>query len=225
MKKKPPSTPKASDPDVSVIESTALSKLNSGQFKEAIDLYKSLLKRANNADWRAALGQCYLQRALAFAAKNMVKEAIVLWENYAQNTGQPHQALDHYISWLLQTNDRTKVKTCLSQLSAQQLDEQYPDLASLLGLLIITGKFSCQDLLPQDSAFMLHLGLVHEALTAYRNNKLEDIEPALKKLPFRSAFRDFRTLMKAAILIHESTEHAQSLLAKIPADSPYHQAG
>ena len=225
MKKKPPSTPKASDSDISAIESMALSKLNSGQYKDAIDLYKSLLKRANNADWRAALGQCYLQRSLAFAAKNMVKEAVVLWENYAQNTGQPHQALDHYISWLLQTNDRTKVKTCLSQLSAQQLDEHYPDLASLLGLLIITGKFSCQDLLPQDSAFMLHLGLVHEALTAYRNNKLEDIEPTLKKLPFRSAFRDFRTLMKAAILIHESTEQAQSLLAKIPADSPYHQAG
>ena len=47
----------------------------------------------------------------------------------------------------------------------------------------------------------------------------------MKKLPFRSAFRDFRTLMKAALLIPESVEQAQSLLAKIPADSPYQQAG
>jgi len=225
MKQTPVTTSKSSDPDISVLESQALSKKNAGQYKDAIDLYKSLLKRANNTEWREALAQCYLQRALAFAAKGMVKEALVLWENYARNAEPPHKARDHYISWLLQTNDMTKVKTCLGQLSAQQLDEHYPELAGLLGLLIITGKVSCQDMLPKDSIFMIHLGFVQEALSAYRNNKLEDIEPALKKLPFRSAFRDFRTLMKAALLIPESVEQAQALLTKIPADSPYQQAG
>ena len=225
MKKKPPSTPKPSASDVSILENQALSKLNAGQYKEAIDLYKSLLKHANNADWRKALAQCYLQRALTFAAKGMVKEALVLWENYAQNAESPHEARDQYISWLLQTNDMAKVKACLGQLSAQQLDEHYPDLAGLLGLLIITGKLTCQDMLPKDSVFMMHLGFVQEALAAYRNNNLEDIEPALKKLPFRSAFRDFRTVLKAALLIPDSIEQAQSLLAKIPTDSPYRQAG
>ena len=225
MKKKPVTTPKSSDPDVSVLESQALAKQRTGQYKEAIDLYKTLLKRANNADWREALAQCYLQRALTFAAKGMVKEALVLWENYSQNAEPPHEALDHYICWLLQTNDMAKAQICLGQLSAQQLDEGYPDLAALLGLLIITGKVSCQELLPKDSAFILHFGFVQEALSAYRNNQLQDIEPALKKLPFRSAFRDFRTLMKAALLVPESVEQAQSLLAKIPTDSPYQQAG
>jgi len=225
MKKKTISTPKSSVSDISVLENQALSKLNSGQYKDAIDLYKALLKQANNAEWRHALAQCYLQRALAFAAKGMVKEALVLWENYAQNAEPPHEAFDHYISWLLQTNDMAKVKTCLGQLSAQQLDEQYPELAGLLGLLIITGKISCLELLPKDSVFMAHLVIVQEALSAFRNNKLEDIEPTLKKLPFRSAFRDFRTLMKATLLVHESVEQAQALIAKIPAASPYRQAG
>ncbi|MFZ2170178.1 MAG: hypothetical protein WAW61_11135 [Methylococcaceae bacterium] len=225
MKKKSLSTPKSSDPDTSVLESRALSKLNAGQYKEATDLYKALLKRANNTEWRQALAKCYLQRALAFSAKDMVKEALALWENYARNAEPPYEARDHYISWLLQTNDMAKVKNCLGQLSAQQLDEYYPDLAALLGLLIITDKFSCKELLPKDSAFIMHLGFVEEALSAYRNNKLEDIEPALKKLPFRSAFRDFRTLIKAALLIPESAEQSQSLLVKIPSGSPYHQAG
>ena len=224
MNKKPDITPKSINSDVSVLENQALSKLNAGQYKEAIELYKTLLKRENNADWREALSQCYLHRALAFAAKGMVKEALVLWENYAQNAKAPNQARDHYITWLLQTNDMAKVKTCLGQLSAQQLDEHYSDLANLLGLLIITGKVSCQDVLPKDSVFITHLGIVQEALSAYRNNKLEDIESALKKLPFRSAFRDFRTLMKAALLIPESVEQAQWLLAKITAGSPYQQA-
>jgi tetratricopeptide (TPR) repeat protein len=225
MKKKPLSTSKSSDQDVSILENQALSKLNAGQYKEAIDLYKSLLKRANNADWRQALAQCYLQRALTFASKGMVKEALVLWENYAQNAEPPHQARDQYISWLLQTNDMAKAKTCLGQLTAQQLDELYPDLAGLLGLLIITGKISCQDMLPKDSVFMRHLGLVQEALSAYQHNKLEEIERALKMLPFRSAFRDFRPVMKAVLMVPESVEQAQSLLAKIPLDSPYQQMG
>ena len=116
-----------------------------GNTRKQLTCYKTLLKHANNADWRKALAQCYLQRALAFAAKGMIKEALVLWENYAQNAEPPHEALDHYIIWLLQTNDMAKVKTCLGQLSAQQLDEHYPDLAGLLGLLIITGKVSCQE--------------------------------------------------------------------------------
>ena len=225
MKKKPLGAPNSSDPDVSALENQALSRQHAGQYKEAIDLYKSLLKHANNADWRKSLAQCYLQRALAFAAKGMVKEALVLWENYAQNAEPPHEARDRYISWLLQTNDMAKVKICLGQLSAQQLDELYPDLAGLLGLLIITGKLTGQDVLPKDSVFMVHWEFVQEALTAYRNNKLDDIEPALKKLPFRSAFRDFRTVLKAALLIPDSIEQAQSLLAKIPVDSPYQRAG
>ncbi|MDD2658536.1 MAG: hypothetical protein PHY54_02505 [Methylococcales bacterium] len=225
MKKKPFNAPQSHVPDISVLETQALSKLNAGQYKEAIDLYKTLLKHANNTDWRQALAQCYLQRALAFASKGMIKEAVVLWENYTQNAEPPYEALDRYITWLLQTNDTAKVKTRLSQLSAQQLDECYPDLAGLLGLLIITGKTGIQELLPQDSVFMRHFGHAQEALIAYRNNQLENIEPALKKLPFRSAFRDFRTLMKALLLIPESVEQAQSLLAKIPAASPYQQTG
>ena len=225
MNKKPLSTPKSSIPDISILEYQALSKLNAGHYKEATDLYKALLKHANNADWRKALAQCYLQRALTFAAKGMVKEALVLWENYAQNADSPHVARDQYISWLLQTNDMAKVKTCLGQLSAQQLDEDYPELASLLGLLIIAGKISCQEVLPKDSAFTMNLVFAQEALSAYRHNNREAIEPALKKLPFRSAFRDFRTLIKAALFIPESIEQAQALLAKIPTASPYHQAG
>ena len=224
MKKKPLSTPKASALDVSALESQALSKLNAGQYKEAIELYKALLKQSNKAEWRQALARCYLQRALGFATKSMIKEAVVLWENYAQYAEPPYQAFDHYVSWLLQTNNMVKVKTCLGQLSAQQLDEQYPDLAGLLGLLIITGKITCQELLPTDSVFMKHLIFAQDALSANKNNKLEDLEQALQKLPFRSAFRDFRTLMKAALLITESVEQAQALLAKIPADSPYQQA-
>lgn len=203
----------------------AKAKLDAGQYKEAIELYKQLLKQADNKEWRLALAQCYLKRAMALAEKGMIKEAVVLWENYQQNAEPPYQGYDNYIAWLLQTNNAAKVTACFSRLSAQQLDEHYPNLAALLGLLIVTEKPELEAMLPTDSQFIIHLGLVRAALAAYRDHEPEAVEQALKQLPFRSAFRDFRTLLKAALLLPGSVDQAQALLTKIPVASPYYQAG
>ncbi|MDP2099175.1 MAG: hypothetical protein U1D70_09540 [Methylobacter sp.] len=243
MKKKIPVKSKLENADSASVAAQALAKQEAGQYKEAIELYKQLLKQSDNKNWQQALAFCYYQRALSFVDKGMFKEAVVLWENYAQNAQPPYQGYDSYISWLLQTNNMVKVKSCLSQLSAQQLDELYPDLASLLGLLIISEKPEFEALLPKESVFITHLGLVRSALAAYQkishvpiieqvkaafgahqHDQMEDIEQALKQLPFRSAFRDFRTLLKAALILPKSPEQAQALLAKIPASSPYQQA-
>ena len=149
---------KSSNPADANLEDKALSRFKAGQYKEAIELYKTLLKHSDNSEWRQTLAECYLQRARSFADKGMVKEALVLWENYAQNAASPHEGRDCYISWLLQTNDMAKAKKALSQLSAQQVDEQYPELAALLGLLIISGKTELQAVLPKDSVFKTHVG-------------------------------------------------------------------
>ncbi|MFU8789343.1 MAG: hypothetical protein ACNA7G_09955, partial [Methylobacter sp.] len=224
MKKKIPIKSNPENTDNASIAALAQAKHQAGQYREAIELYKQLLKQTVNKDWQLALAHCYYQRALSFVDKGMIKEAVVLWENYAQNAEQPHQGYDSYISWLLQTNNAAKVKSCLIQLSAQQLDEAYPELACLLGLMIITDKPELEALLPKDSAFIAHLALVRSALAAYQNNQPEQIEHALKQLPFRSAFRDFRTLLTATLTLSESVEQTQALLAKIPANSPYRPA-
>ena len=224
MNKKTPIKAMLANAEPALIADKALARQNAGQYKEAIELYKQLLKQADNKDWQQALAQCYLRRALSFAEKNMVKEAVVLWDNYAQNAEAPYQAYDCYIAWLLQTNNIAKVKACLGQLSTQQLDEQYPDLASLLGLLILTEKPELESALPKDSLFIRHLALVRAALTAFQSDKPEQLEQSLKQLPFRSAFRDFRSLLTAALALPEALELAQSLLSKIPARSPYQQA-
>lgn len=224
MKKNKPVKVKSDNTDVAHLAAAAQSKLDAGYYKEAIDLYKQLLKQGDNKDWRLGLAECYLKRALSFADKGMVKEAAVLWDNYAQFAEQPYQGRALYIAWLLQINNIATIKAALNGLTAQQLDEHYPELAGLLGLLILTERPELEALLPEDSQFITHLAWVRSALTAYRNNKLEDLDQALKQLPFRSAFRDFRTLLKAALLLPESVAQAQALLAKIPDSSPYRQA-
>ncbi|MDD1620548.1 MAG: hypothetical protein LUQ11_03625, partial [Methylococcaceae bacterium] len=78
--------------------------------------------------------------------------------------------------------------------------------------------------LPQDSVLLAHLSIAREALDAYRHQQTAQCEQVLQKLPFRSAFRDFRTLLKAQLASATSIEHAQSMLSKIPAQSPYRSA-
>ncbi|MEQ1528720.1 MAG: hypothetical protein ABL925_05335 [Methylococcales bacterium] len=200
-------------------QAAALSK--AGKYKEASDLYKKLLLAKDNKEWSQQLADCYLQRALAFAARDMCKEAVVLWDNYTQHAQPPLAYYDRYIVWLIQTKNQAKLLPCLQQLSAEQLDKTYPNLATLWGLLILTDHPEYERSLPQDSAFIVHLKLVQQALHAYKAQQMPEVDEALKLLPFRSAFRDFRTLLKAAGSASASGTEAQALLTKIPANSPY----
>ncbi|WP_394754733.1 hypothetical protein [Crenothrix sp.] len=222
MQKTSSNSPVTNKTDSVSLEHTARSKFQAGNFKEAIELYKTLLKTTENSEWRQALAQCYLQRSLSFTAKGMVKEAVVLWESYAQNSGTGREYFDHYLTWLLKTNDIAKTKKYLQQLTIAQLDEQYPRLANLLGLLIITSKPEIQTLLPQDSVFIKHLTIVQATLSAYRAGQYQAVDTQLQQLPFRSAFKDFRTLLKAVMAFSESKETAQEQLAKITTESPYY---
>ncbi len=202
-------------------EEQALAQLNSGHYKEAIALYKNLLLDDDSHTYQQQIAHCYWLRALSFAARGMHKEAMVLWENQSQFIDPPYKGFDHYISWLIITHNKKKIEICLNQLSIQQLDKEFAELSVLLGLLIITSHPEFQTLLPQDSDLIVHLKIVQTALLAFQNQDIDEINNSLKKIPFRSVFRDFRTLLKAALAIPTSPTEAISLLAKIPATSPY----
>ena len=78
-------------------------------YKDAIDVYKLLLKREPQAEsgWREPLATAYLERARQLAGKAMYREAAVLWENLPNLCGQaPHP--EHYIDWLLRSGQHAK---------------------------------------------------------------------------------------------------------------------
>lgn len=225
MKKKQKQKPVSSTTDNN-LEQQALSQLNSGHYKEAIMLYKKLMQASDNEEWTQQIAYCYVHRAQSFAARGMVKEAVVLWENqsqYIQSPYEAYEAYEQYIVWLIQSKNQPKIQVSLEQLSAQQLDKQYPALAALLGFLMMTEHPEFQHYLPQDSALIAHFNIVQMALQAFQGNNREKLGEDLKQLPYRSAFRDFRTLLNAALVIPTEIEQGQALLAKIPVNSPYKQ--
>ncbi len=204
----------------------ALAQFNSGHYKESIALYKQLLSGTDTDSdpHHQQIALCYWLRALSFAERDMYKEAIVLWENQRQHIQPPYNGYDHYISWLIQISDQKKIHNHLQQLSPQQLDKEFPQLSAFLGSLLITSHPQLQQLLPQDSNLIIHLKAVQLALESFHNKDFETTNSALKQIPFRSAFRDFRTVLKAVISIPTSPTEASSLLSKVPTSSPYAKA-
>jgi tetratricopeptide (TPR) repeat protein len=203
-------------------ENRALLLFNAGHYKEAIACYKKLLLlHADNPKWRQQLAECYWQRAMAFGGKGMFKEALELWKEYCQHAQAPDQHYGHYLVWLLQTGNLAKIKLALQQLSVQQIDHDFPELAALLGLLILAGHSDYQEGLAQGSAFLAHLTVVQSALQLSREYRWTDADAALKQLPYRSAFRDFRTLLKGVTTMSAALAETQSIGAKISETSPY----
>jgi len=217
MNKKRTAAP--TDPDS--LEQQAHAQLSAGRYKEAIGLYKKLLQVSDSGEWHKKLAYCYVQRALALAAKGMIKEAVVLWENHCQHTQAPYDAYDQYIIWLILSKNKTSTQEHVRQLSAQQLDKEYPKLAAVLGLLMLTEYPEFALDLPQDSAFISHFQLVKMALQAYQDNNQTKLDESLKQLPYRSAFRDLRIVLNALIALPNSVEQTQVLLAKVSEDSAY----
>jgi len=217
MKKKRTATPT----DSGSLEQQAQAQLSAGKYKEAIGLYKKLLQASDNGEWHEKLAYCYVQRASALAAKGMIKEALVLWENHRQHAQAPYAAYDQYIIWLILSKNKAGISENIRQLSVQQLDKEYPALASVLGLLALTEYPEFTLDLPQDSAFIAHLQLVKMALQAYQDNNQAKLDESLKQLPYRSAFRDLRMVLNASMTLPDSIEQGQALLAKISANSAY----
>ncbi|MBT5223731.1 MAG: hypothetical protein HON51_04415 [Gammaproteobacteria bacterium] len=195
----------------------------SGKYKEAIKLYEKLLQTPDADLCREPLANCYVQRAIGFAAKDMYKEALALWENHPQFTQPPYEAYDQYITWVVLSNNPVNIQTSLASLSAQQLDKQYPALATVLGFLMLTRHPEFEQLLAQDSVLIAHFKIVKTAVLALQNNNTEKFNQTLKQLPYRSAFRDFRILCNGIVAMSDEPNQAQELLTKIPSVSPYTQ--
>src|SRR5208337_5442079 len=64
-----------------------------GSFKEAIELYKQLLKQEARPEWRDALAMAYVGRAKALSAKGLFKEAEIVLGNAAALDGAVREPL------------------------------------------------------------------------------------------------------------------------------------
>ncbi|MDP2431294.1 MAG: tetratricopeptide repeat protein [Pseudomonadota bacterium] len=219
--KKPPSP---HDMDSAALAERAEAELALSRHKEAIELYKELLKRERRPVWVDGLAACYAGRAHSLAAKGMLKEALVLWRNRQQLCGKP-LVEGPYLTWLMQAGERGEAVRLLADPSLPEAARAELETRLAATLLTLPSDTQLPDL-PADSALLRHRPAALAALQAYGQGDLAALGVCLQAIPFRSPYRDLKPLLKALALLTtdsaaaEATE-ATEVIARLPVDGPF----
>jgi tetratricopeptide (TPR) repeat protein len=186
------------------------------RYKDAIELYKELIKRERRAAWVDGLASCYAGRAQELASKGMVKEALVLWRNRMQLCGKT-LAEGPYFAWLLQAGEQGEMFRLLTDKTLS--DAARAELETSLASTVLTAT-ALPDL-PADSALLRHRPSVLAALAAYHRGDFAVMEEQLQYIPFRSPYRDLKPALKALALLQTDAVAAQAAIARLPSNGPF----
>lgn len=203
----------------SKIRGRAAKALQRGNFREAVELHKQLLKEDSQPAVVDGLASAYLGRAGELADKGMYKEAAALWENMAGSCGEREPG--RYIEWLL-LGGRVE-RGARQLLEAGQDLQASPDgvrASGLLALILLAQPDAVGDALPSASPWWGQREAMLEALKAYCANDDHSLHEALKRIPFRSPYRDLRTFLQALAKRDSDSNGSRQDLARIPPDSP-----
>lgn len=205
----------------------ALVHLEKGRFRDAVDCYKTLLKTEQRPEWLAGLASAYAGRAKALADKDMRREAIELWRSRAEVC---HTALweGPYAGWLVAEGRMNEVLGYLSKRRATASaapDGKAVDGLTALEAQLAPGLLSADDAalkqLPAESLLLQHRPLALTALAAYARLDVAALEEALAGIPFRSPYRDLRSLLKAMVLWETDRDAARVAIDRVPQDGPF----
>lgn len=190
-------------------------------FKEAINSYKSLLKIEQRSDWQAQLAQAYLGRCQQLADKALFLEATVLWDNY-EKLNQGQELVESYLYWLGCAGQYSKIAIFLK--THANLDSTLISNTNVrLAAALLSGEEKILSVLANDHPVIVYYSAAKNALQAYSQNNIPELEQALKQISFRSPYKDLKSLFKALLNLSSDTTLAKQLLQKIPLDSPYYQ--
>jgi hypothetical protein len=192
------------------------------KYQDALVYLKELSKRGGNSEHAGLLARAYIGRIRHLAEKSMLKEAVALLETLEQrcrgvNVDQLRMSL------AFMTGDYGSAAElycrCATELNR---DEQYTAEA-LFGALLLAGVGLHPTDLPEQSPVVRHFVAARTALRHYCDGADADAREALKKLPFRSPYRDLRSLLLGLLALPADTARGRELLARIEPSSPYYR--
>lgn len=203
------------------IERKAQGDLAGGRHREAITGFKHLLKQEPRPAWRLALADAYAGRARELAAKDMLKEALAIWENRV-GLGEDITFDPEHVALLLRMG-RVESVLDLSASGNAIPPPQQDRVRSLLAAAYLSGVDLVVERLPADDPVVLHATSARAALTAYCAAEDAALQDALAAIPFRSPYRDWVQILKALQHLPDEPEKAAGLLARIGDESAFHQ--
>ena len=227
MKKPQRSGPAPSAP-IGTLAAQAAEALQQGRFKEAVDLFKQLLRQEPRPDWKQSLTDAYRGRARTLAAKKMFKEAAIVLDNTIAPDGTLQDPM-FYLHCLLRDGQLQKAAVhALQYIGTERrlAAAEHAALEALTAALLVAVPLRADPArpIPAERTRWLELAAAaREALAAWvAGASAEAMEPLLNRISLRSAFRPVRLLLKSLISTPQDAERSRRLLLEaIPPGSPF----
>ncbi len=219
---------KASTLSNSVLQKELEKALSAHKYQQAIVAGKELIGRDLQCEVadkvRKMLRQAYRGRILALAKKNMFREAFALIDTAASRCGKESMVKLH-LTLSIRAGKWRQAAKIWSQYRDEFDKAERDRVEALFALLLLTGSEEISEGLPDDSPVKTHWGAAAKALDALSQGRHDEARQALRDVPFRSPYRDFRSLLSGCVLLSEKDEAgAEKFFHKIKADSPWGHA-
>ena len=197
-----------------------------GDFKEAVELLRRLVKQDPQPRWRDLLADAYAGRAHGLFAKGMFEEAEtalnktvaadgtvrepLLYVQCLAKRGQLGKAFQHAVKYI----GTDKVPAA----SAAPLAE----LTAALWLATPVRLEAPADLSSELGQWAQAAAAAQQSLGAWVEGRpAQEIEPLLSRIPMRSAFRPLRLILKSLLTAPTDPARARQLLDGIGRQSPF----
>lgn len=207
----------ASTPPLAVKATEALRR---GDFKQAIELFKRLVRQDARPEWREALAQAFVGRARLLAARGLFEEAEIALNKAAAPDGTVPDPLLH-VQCLVKRGQVQKAAGLAIKYVGN--DKISPRLAELAAALWLVAPAPLPDPADQTSGkWAEHAAAAQQILTAWIEGKPpQEIDRSLGRIPLRSPFGALRLILKSLLTAADDPERARRLLDGIPPDSAF----
>ena len=197
-----------------------------GDFKEAIELLKRLVKQDPLPRWRDMLADAYAGRARNLAAKGMFDEAETALNKTAAADGTVREPL-LYVQCLAKRGQLAKafqhaVKYIGTDKVPAASAARMAELTAALWLVAPVRVDAQADPSSELGQWAQSAAAAQQSLAAWVEGKpAHEIEPLLSRIPMRSAFRPLRLILKSLITAPTDPARARQLLDGIGRQSPF----
>jgi tetratricopeptide (TPR) repeat protein len=205
---------------------TAIEALRAERFKDAIELFKKLVKHDPRSEWRAALSDAYIGRAKVLAAKGMFKEAEIVLGNAVASDGMVKDPLFLLQCLIRQGQFQKALAHALKYVGAGKSPAieagELPELTAALFLADPVRVETPADGQSARAEWIEAANAARDALNAWIEGKSEqEIDLLLARIPMRSPLKAVRLIVKSLLTAPHDRERACRLLDGVLAQSPF----
>jgi tetratricopeptide (TPR) repeat protein len=163
-------------------------------WQEAMRVAKELVKQ-EGPDHMPLLVEAYLGRAQALEAKGLLQEALTILQNAADKC-QDARVEKACVRLWFQMGQWTKLAEHYTRCHKQGEKAKTALIDPWLAASLLGGVPELEDRLPETCPPRLHLAAARDAMNAFCEGRDQDLSQALKRIPFRSPYRDFSLILK-----------------------------